>query len=304
MTDPATPSAQPASAVRIDLPGGRAVTHRDVAANGARFHIAEVGDGPLVLLLHGFPQFWWTWRHQLGELADAGFRAVAMDLRGVGGSDRTPRGYDPANLALDITGVIRSLGEPDAALVGHDLGGYLAWTAAVMRPKLVHAARRVVDAASAPLAVRDALRRPAERGGLLHLGVPASLDPRAPTGRRRGRPGGPSGPGVVGAAAAGRRRREHLPPGHVHPVDRALLRRAVPLDGALHGPPGRHPVQPAHEAACAGADPASARLARSGDAHAQCCYWASTSKRPTAGDCSTDSGTSRTRRTRSRSPPN
>jgi len=90
-----------------------------------------------VLLLHGFPQFWWTWRHQLTALSEAGFRAVAMDLRGVGGSDRTPRGYDPANLALDITGVIRSLGEPDAALVGHDLGGYLAWTAAVMRPKLV-----------------------------------------------------------------------------------------------------------------------------------------------------------------------
>ena len=63
-----------------------------------------MGDGPLVLLLHGFPQFWWTWRHQLAALADAGFRAVAMDLRGVGGSDRTPRGYDPANLALDITG--------------------------------------------------------------------------------------------------------------------------------------------------------------------------------------------------------
>ena len=57
-------------------------THRDVAANGARFHIAEMGDGPLVLLLHGFPQFWWTWRHQLAALADAGFRAVAMDLRG------------------------------------------------------------------------------------------------------------------------------------------------------------------------------------------------------------------------------
>jgi pimeloyl-ACP methyl ester carboxylesterase len=112
-------------------------THREIAANGARFHIAELGDGPLVLLVHGFPQFWWAWRHQLTALADAGFRAVAMDLRGVGGSDRTPRGYDPANLALDVTGVIRSLGEPDAALVGHDLGGYLAWTAAVMRPKLV-----------------------------------------------------------------------------------------------------------------------------------------------------------------------
>ena len=121
------------SGVRLDGPW----THRDVAANGARFHIAEMGDGPLVLLLHGFPQFWWTWRHQLTALAEAGFRAVAMDLRGVGGSDRTPRGYDPGNLALDVTGVIRSLGEPDAALVGHDLGGYLAWTAAAMRPKLV-----------------------------------------------------------------------------------------------------------------------------------------------------------------------
>lgn len=90
MTDPATPSAQPASVVRIDVPGGGELTHRDVAANGARFHIAEMGDGPLVLLLHGFPQFWWTWRHQMVALADAGFRAVAMDLRGVGGSDRTP----------------------------------------------------------------------------------------------------------------------------------------------------------------------------------------------------------------------
>ena len=112
-------------------------THRDVAANGARFHIAELGEGPLVMLVHGFPEFWWAWRYQLTALADAGFRAVAMDLRGVGGSDRTPRGYDPGNLALDVTGVIRSLGEPDAALVGHGLGGYVAWTAAVMRPKLL-----------------------------------------------------------------------------------------------------------------------------------------------------------------------
>lgn len=78
-----------ASVVRIGIPGGT-VSHRDVAANGARFHIAEMGEGPLVLLLHGFPQFWWTWRQQLPALAEAGFRAVAMDLRGVGGSDRTP----------------------------------------------------------------------------------------------------------------------------------------------------------------------------------------------------------------------
>src|SRR5215469_11782782 len=69
-------------------------SHRSVSANGTRFHIAENGDGPLVLLLHGFPQFWWTWRRQLGTLASAGYRAVAVDLRGYGGSDKPPRGYD------------------------------------------------------------------------------------------------------------------------------------------------------------------------------------------------------------------
>ncbi|MGH8894731.1 MAG: alpha/beta fold hydrolase, partial [Actinomycetes bacterium] len=70
-----------------------------VAANGARFHVAVSGDGPLVLLLHGFPQFWWAWRHQLPELAAAGYRAAAMDLRGFGASDKPPRGYDPRTLA-------------------------------------------------------------------------------------------------------------------------------------------------------------------------------------------------------------
>ncbi|MEY9848248.1 alpha/beta fold hydrolase [Streptacidiphilus sp. MAP5-3] len=130
-------------------------THRDVAANGARFHIAEAGEGPLVLLVHGWPQFWWAWRHQLTALADAGYRAVAVDLRGVGGSDRTPRGYDPSNMALDLTGVIRSLGAHDATLVGHDWGGFLAWTAAAMRPALV---RRLVAVSSAhPRRLRRAL---------------------------------------------------------------------------------------------------------------------------------------------------
>ncbi|WP_377270118.1 alpha/beta fold hydrolase [Peterkaempfera sp. SMS 1(5)a] len=149
-----TPDRSPASGswdVRLDGPW----THRDVAANGARFHIAEIGEGPLVLLVHGWPQFWSTWRHQLTALADAGYRAVAMDVRGVGGSDRTPRGYDPANLALDITGVIRSLGERDAALVGHDTGGFLAWVAAVMRPSLVR--RLVVVSAAHPRRLRRAL---------------------------------------------------------------------------------------------------------------------------------------------------
>jgi pimeloyl-ACP methyl ester carboxylesterase len=136
---------------RIDGPW----THRDVSANGGRFHIAELGEGPLVMLVHGWPQFWWTWRHQLTALADAGFRAVAVDLRGVGGSDRTPRGYDPSNMALDLTGVIRSLGASDAALVGHDLGGFLAWTAAVMRPALVR--RLAVVSSAHPRRYRRAL---------------------------------------------------------------------------------------------------------------------------------------------------
>jgi pimeloyl-ACP methyl ester carboxylesterase len=130
-------------------------THRDVSANGARFHVAELGEGPLVLLVHGWPLFWWTWRHQMTALAEAGYRAVAMDLRGVGGSDHTPRGYDPPNLALDITGVVRSLGEQDAVLVGHDWGGFLSWTAAAMRPALVRGL--AVVSAAHPRRMRRAL---------------------------------------------------------------------------------------------------------------------------------------------------
>jgi len=114
-------------------------THRDISANGARFHIVEAGSGPLVLLLHGFPMFWWTWRHQLTDLANAGYRAVAMDMRGYGGSDHTPHGYDPTTLSHDVAGVIRSLGEPAATVVGHGWGGLVAWSMAVLEPDAVTA---------------------------------------------------------------------------------------------------------------------------------------------------------------------
>lgn len=116
-------------------------THRAVSANGARFHVAELGQGPLVLLLHGFPQYWWTWRAQLVALAGAGYRAVAMDLRGYGDSDKPPRGYDPFTSVSDVVGVIKSLGEPDAVVIGHDWGGFLAWTMGALRPDLI---RRIV----------------------------------------------------------------------------------------------------------------------------------------------------------------
>jgi pimeloyl-ACP methyl ester carboxylesterase len=114
--------------------------HRDVTASGLRFHVAEHGpsDGPLVLLLHGFPEFWWSWRHQLLALGDAGFHAVAPDLRGYGGTDKPPRGYDPYTLANDIAGLVRALGHPDAWLVGHDWGGALAWATATLHPEIVN----------------------------------------------------------------------------------------------------------------------------------------------------------------------
>jgi pimeloyl-ACP methyl ester carboxylesterase len=109
-------------------------THRAVAANGARFHVAELGEGPLVLLLHGFPEFWWAWRHQIVALAAAGYRAVAMDLRGYGASDKPPRGYDPFTLSGDIAAVIKSLGERDAVVAGHDWGAYVGWSLGVSHP--------------------------------------------------------------------------------------------------------------------------------------------------------------------------
>ena len=123
--------------------------HRTVSAGGTRFHIAELGDGPLVLLLHGFPEFWWSWHRQLQPLADAGYRAVAVDLRGYGGSDKPPRGYDLVTLAGDVAGLVRSLGESNATIVGHDWGGLLAWTIGVYHPKVVQ--RLVAVSAAHPL---------------------------------------------------------------------------------------------------------------------------------------------------------
>lgn len=113
--------------------------HRFVTANGARFHVAEQGEGPLVLLLHGFPQFWWAWRHQMGALAEAGYRAAAMDLRGYGASDKPPRGYDTATGVADATSVIRSLGESSAVVVAHGWGAWTAWSMPVLSPGVVRA---------------------------------------------------------------------------------------------------------------------------------------------------------------------
>lgn len=136
---------------------------RTIAANGARFHAVEAGSGPLIVLLHGFPLFWWTWRHQLPALAGAGFRAVAPDLRGYGGSDKPPRGYDPVTLAADCAGMVRALGERRAVVVGNDWGGVLAWTMARLHPG--HVRRLVVVGAPHPLQLRRQWRSPRRAAG-------------------------------------------------------------------------------------------------------------------------------------------
>ena len=148
--EPMSPPAEE-SAVLID---GR-WQHRFVSANGSRFHVVEAGTGPMVLFLHGFPEFWWAWQHQVRALADAGFRAVAVDLRGYGASDKPPRGYDGYTMSGDVAGLIRALGERSATLVGCGYGGAMAWTTAAFHPKLV---RRLVIVSSAhPLRLRAAL---------------------------------------------------------------------------------------------------------------------------------------------------
>ena len=130
-------------------------THRDIAANGARFHAVTAGDGPLVVLLHGFPMYWWTWRSLVPTLTDAGYRVAAIDLRGYGGSDHPPRGYDLFTLSKDVAAIIRSLGDPSAAVIGHGMGGMLGWTAAALEPESVN--RLVAISAPHPVRMRESL---------------------------------------------------------------------------------------------------------------------------------------------------
>jgi pimeloyl-ACP methyl ester carboxylesterase len=131
MTDPA--GAFP------DLPG---VTHRYLQAGGLRMHIAEAGQGPLVLLLHGFPESWYSWRHQLTALADAGYHAVAPDQRGYCQTGRPPVAdqgddageYTILHLTGDIVALMDALGEERAVVAGHDWGAPVAWHLGLFRP--------------------------------------------------------------------------------------------------------------------------------------------------------------------------
>ena len=130
---PAGTSAEPAAWVDPAMPD---VTHRMIATNGIRLHVAEQGQGPLVILCHGFPECWYSWRHQLPALAKAGFRAVAPNLRGYGRSDRPDEveKYTLLHNLGDVVGLVDALGEREAVIAGHDIGATIAWQAALLRP--------------------------------------------------------------------------------------------------------------------------------------------------------------------------
>lgn len=110
-----------------------------VDVNGVRLHIAEQGEGPLAVLLHGFPESWHSWHHQIGALAEAGFRVVAPDQRGYGRSDHPEAvdAYTILHLVGDVVGLVRALGEEKAFVVGHDWGAPVAWHTALLRPDMV-----------------------------------------------------------------------------------------------------------------------------------------------------------------------
>ena len=128
--------------------GDTTFEHGQIDANGISVHTVSAGSGPLVVFCHGFPESWYSWRHQLPAVAAAGFRAVAVDMRGYGGTSRPADigAYSLSHLVGDVIGVIAALGERQAVVVGHDWGAPVAWYSALMRPDVV----RAVAALSVP----------------------------------------------------------------------------------------------------------------------------------------------------------
>src|SRR3954451_18529901 len=127
-----------------------------------RLHYIEAGVGPLVVLLHGFPEFWYGWRLQIAPLADAGFRVVAPDLRGYNLSSK-PDGvgaYGAAELAADVRGLILERGAENALVAGHDWGGTAAWTLAMNHPEVVD--RLAILDAAHPRKLNEGLKHPSQ----------------------------------------------------------------------------------------------------------------------------------------------
>jgi pimeloyl-ACP methyl ester carboxylesterase len=136
--------------------------HHAAVVNGVRLHYVEAGAGPLVLLLHGFPESWYSWRHQIGALAAAGFRVLAPDLRGYNLSDKPApvRAYRLEALTQDVAALIHHAGQPRAAVAGHDWGGVIAWHLATVRPELLE--KLLILNAPHPAAFQRELRTPGQ----------------------------------------------------------------------------------------------------------------------------------------------
>ncbi len=130
--------------------------HRDIITNGIRMHYVTQGEGPLVVLLHGFPEFWYSWRYQIPFLARHGYMVVAPDLRGYNETDKPSKGYNVSTLLRDIVGLIKGLERDKAIIVGHDWGGALAWAFAARYPQMTE--RLIVLNAPHPAAFARELR--------------------------------------------------------------------------------------------------------------------------------------------------
>ncbi|MEU6595722.1 alpha/beta fold hydrolase [Streptomyces flaveolus] len=222
------PSAAPAASA--GTPGGTALTHHLLPTPAGRTHAVQQGDqGPLVLLLHGFPEPWYAWRHQLPVLAAAGYRAVAIDVRGYGRSPKPESvdGYRMLDLVADNVAVVEALGERSVVVVGHDWGASIAAVSALTRPD----AFRAVGLLSVPYTPPGG-PRPSEvfrrwrgtgpetaPGGVLRLVLPAA-GPRG--GRDRARRAG-----VARRLLRGPVRRHHARAGRPRPLLRQPRRHSA-----------------------------------------------------------------------------
>ena len=134
--------------------------HGQVEANGISIHTVSAGAGPLVVFCHGFPESWYSWRHQLPAVAAAGFRAVALDMRGYGATSAPSaiEAYTMSHLVGDVVGVVNALGGEPAVVVGHDWGAPVAWYSALMRPDLFRAVVALSVPYVPPIALPNGLR--------------------------------------------------------------------------------------------------------------------------------------------------
>ena len=212
-------AACPATCPRLPDEARIGARHRFVVANGVRFHLVEAGGGPLLLLLHGFPEFWYGWRSQIPALAER-FHVVAPDLRGYNLSGKPASGYDFETLASDVPALIRALGAERAHVVGHDWGGMVAWGAAIFYPEVVE--RLAILNAPHPAAyLREVSSNPRQQLRSWYIAL-FQVRGLAEWLLTRGR----------GRSVADLLRRSTMVPGSFRPADLAAYRRAMLRSGA------------------------------------------------------------------------